>query len=389
MFQKKVTLVLNTKVQSVVFSLNKTIVLEKEIYKGRIIQRKALSPEDKDMACYHVTIQSETEVPDCLPGDSIEFLPKNQEWLAEAVLEKLDILPDKIISDERTIRELLIDRLEISRLSYRMIRDYAKISGSGKVQELLKDTKALSQYMTYANVLDLLSDYYFPLTSRQLAEWLPGIRYRQYSVASYLKDDKTKIDLVAKTIRFDMKNRRHEGAASVYMNEFLALDQSLKFRVYKSPSFRLPEDDEAPVIMIAAGTGIAPFRGFLQQMRANGIKRKTWLIFGEKNRVHDFYFESEFENYLKAGELTKLDVAFSRDQEEKRYVQHVLKEHKSILIQWIADGAHVSVCGSMQMGKDVKNSINTILKKPSNQSALSSTSVSGLFSANRYHEDIY
>ncbi|HBX88705.1 MAG TPA: hypothetical protein DEG09_08845 [Marinilabiliaceae bacterium] len=199
------------------------------------------------------------------------------------------------------------------------------------------------------------------------------------------------VHITVGAVRFEKDERARGGVCSTYLADRTGLDDKLKVRIKANDQFRLPANDDVPLIMVGAGTGIAPFRGFVQHRAATASKGKNWLIFGDRNFSTDFLYQAEWLKYKKDGVLTKLDVAFSRDKEEKCYVQHRMKAHSKELYQWIAEGAHFYVCGDMKkMAPDVKSAFLEILQSEGNMSQQESVDyLARLRKEKRYQEDIY
>jgi sulfite reductase (NADPH) flavoprotein alpha-component len=204
---------------------------------------------------------------------------------------------------------------------------------------------------------------------------------RYYSIASSRKSVGEEAHLLVAGVRYASHGKDRLGVASIDMNERRKTGDRLSVFLRPNPHFRLPADPARPVIMIGPGTGIAPFRGFLQEREATGASGKNWLVFGHRNYLHDFLYQLEWQDWIKDGVLTRLDVAFSRDQPEKRYVQHALWDARQDLNAWVQDGAAIYVCGdAAAMAKDVHETLTTILGKP----ALDSLRREG-----RYPRDVY
>jgi sulfite reductase (NADPH) flavoprotein alpha-component len=211
-------------------------------------------------------------------------------------------------------------------------------------------------------VIDLLEAAPHRLAPEQLLSLLRPLPPRYYSVASSLKAVPDEAHLLVAAVRYATHGRARNGVASVDIADRRKAGERLKLFVKPNQHFRLPADPQRPIIMIGPGTGIAPFRAFMQERDAIGARGRNWLVFGHRNYTHDFLYQLEWQDLLKRGVLTRLDVAFSRDQPEKHYVQHALWDARRDLLAWVQDGAVVYVCGDANaMAKDVHGTLQRIL----------------------------
>ena len=211
---------------------------------------------------------------------------------------------------------------------------------------------------------------------------------RYYSIASSRAAVGEEAHLLVAGVRYETHGRQRAGVASIDMNERRKTGERLSVFLRPNPHFRLPTDPSRPVIMIGPGTGIAPFRGFLQEREAIGARGKNWLVFGHRNYLHDFLYQLEWQDWIKDGLLTRLDVAFSRDQRDKRYVQHALWDARKDLHAWIQDGAAIYVCGdAAAMAKDVHDTLIRVLADQSGQDG--KTALDKLRRDGRYLRDVY
>ena len=218
--------------------------------------------------------------------------------------------------------------------------------------------------MVGRQVIDLLEAAPHKFSPQQLTTLLRPLPPRYYSIASSRKSVGEEAHLLVAGVRYETHGRQRAGVTSIDLNERRKSGDKLDVFLRPNPHFRLPADPSRPMIMIGPGTGVAPFRGFMQEREATGARGKNWLVFGHRNFMHDFLYQLEWQDWIKEGLLTRLDVAFSRDQPEKRYVQHTLWESRNELLGWVADGAAIYVCGDMAaMAKDVNDMLTTILGK--------------------------
>ena len=242
-----------------------------------------------------------------------------------------------------------------------------------------------------ADLLDLLLA--FPSARppvQELVLALGVLQPRLYSIASSLKQERDAVHLTVSAVRWQRRGRLRTGVASVFLAERAAPGAAVPVYVQQAHGFRLPADGDAPIIMIGPGTGVAPFRAFLQERRAIGAKGRNWLFFGDQHRASDFLYEEELTGYHRDGLLTHLDIAFSRDQAERIYVQQRMRESAAELWAWIQDGAHIFVCGAVTMAKDVDAALAAIIARQGAMGMGAAKSrLAELARAQRYLKDVY
>ena len=278
------------------------------------------------------------------PGDALGVIPWNDPALADAVLAAAGL------SGDVSLRTALIERLDITTLTGKQVEDFSKLTGFAAEPGWAADRQ----------IIDLLEAGASKLSAEQLTGLLRPLPPRYYSIASSRKAVGEEAHLLVAALRYDSHGRARQGVASVDMT----MRTRDRMNVFLRPNqhFRLPADPDRSVIMIGPGTGVAPFRGFLQEREAEAAKGRNWLFFGHRNFTHDFLYQLEIQDWLKNGVLNRLDVAFSRDQPAKRYVQDTMWESRSELAGWLRDGAALYVCGDMNaMAKDVHAMLLRIL----------------------------
>ena len=359
---------------------------KKPSFTAVLSKKRLLSSYNAEVPCYHLELAHESGSFHYQPGDSIELKPENPLWLVNEILKVTRAERDTFTGQNKTLQEMLLKELELTTLSEQTLKNYQLKTGNQQLYNLLQDRSKLTEFISKAHVLDLLLEYNTSLPAENLADILPPIRYRQYSIASCPEYAGSDIHLMIKPVNKNYNGKKHEGAASTYLCNFLIKDQPFQFRHYPNAGFHMPAETEALLIMIANGTGLAPFRAFLQRREALGLKGNTWLVFGEKYRDADFYYKEEILDFQQKGVLERLDLAFSRENAHKNYVQHAIMEKSGEIIRWIQKGAHMYVCGSLKMGKSMKETMNNIL---SGQQIERLFKVQDLMALKRYHEDVY
>ncbi|NOU60712.1 PepSY domain-containing protein [Marinifilum caeruleilacunae] len=328
--------------------------------------------------CFHITLESDHDISYIKPGDSIEIHPNNPKWLVNDILDRLHIRKSKLL-----FKNLSEDK-ELTRLSKNTLQRYYNISHDEKLNQLLNSSSKLIKYLTKANFYDLLMDFPYFLSSKQLLAILPPKKGRLYSVASSTAVYPRQIHLTVKSIRYQFKSRKHEGVGSIELTENLQIGEILKYKHYPNFDFRLPESPDVPLLMIGIGTGIAPFRAFIQECMWNNYNNKIWLIWGDKNRESDYLYKDELEELKKNNSQIRIDLAFSRDGESKTYVQDIIRQNQKDFISYLINGAHVYVCGSIKMANDLREVVKNSLYMSSNLKISYEK-----LNKTKYHEDTY
>ena len=293
---------------------------------------------------HHIEISLEGSGIAYEPGDALGVIPRNDPALADAVLAASGL------SGDASLRNALIERLDITTLTGKQLEDFSILTGF----------TASDGWAEGRQIVDLLEAGASKLTAEQLTGLLRPLPPRYYSIASSRKAVGEEAHLLVAALRYESHGRARQGVASVDLTE----RSRDRLNVFLRPNqhFRLPADPDRSVIMIGPGTGVAPFRGFLQEREALGAKGRNWLFFGHRNFTHDFLYQLEMQDWLKNGVLNRLDAAFSRDQPAKRYVQDTMWESRAELAGWLRDGAALYVCGDMNaMAKDVHAMLLRIL----------------------------
>lgn len=310
-----------------------------------ITERVNLNGSRSTAETWHLELSLEGSGIEYEPGDALAVLPRNEPALVEAITTAAGIAPDAAFA------EALAGRLDITTLTRPMLVAYATLTGEAR----LKDEAAQTAFLVAGrHVIDLLETFPHRLTPEQLAGLLRPLAPRSYSIASSRKAVEEAAHLLVSPVRYDAHGRRRHGVASVDLADRRKAGGTVEVFLKPNSHFRLPADPSRKVLMIGPGTGVAPFRGFLQERDATGATGGNWLVFGGRTYTHDFLYQLEWQDFLQRGVLTHLDVAFSRDQPEKVYVQHRLWEQRRRLFAWIEDGAHLYVCGDAKaMARDV------------------------------------
>ena len=362
-------------------------------FKTRLLDKIKLNGRGSDKETLHYEISLENSGLNYEPGDALGIYPINSSKLVNELLEllKINSLSEVYIGENKiSIEEALKHNYELTTITPDVISKYNEYAKSDKLSLMLKDSSKLTKYIAGTDLVDLVTEFPANLSAENLVGTLRKLQPRLYSIASSYKAHPGEVHLTVSTVRY--KNSRYkEGACSSYLSDRLNQDQEIAVYLEKNLEFKLPVDSNTPVIMIGPGTGIAPFRSFLQEREAEGAKGKNWLFFGERNFSTDFLYQTELQSYHKKGLLNRLNVAFSRDTEKKVYVQHKMSEHSKEFYSWLENGAYVYVCGDMKnMWKDVNQTIVEIIAKEGGQSLEDSHEyVKQLKKSRRYQVDVY
>lgn len=345
-------------------------------FEAEITEHLRLSGSRSTSDTHHLEVSLDGSNITYEPGDALGVVPQNDPDLADAILAATGL------SGDAALRTALLDRLDITTLTGKQIEDYARLTGS-KAPD--------AGWAADRQVIDLLEAVPHRLTAEQLTSLLRPLPARYYSIASSRKAVGEQADLLVAALHYTSHGRARTGVASVDMTARHRAGDRLKVFLRPNQHFRLPTDPERPVIMIGPGTGVAPFRGFLQEREAIGAGGRNWLVFGHRNYLHDFLYQLDWQDWLKSGLLTRLDVAFSRDQPAKRYVQDALWDARRDLYAWLQDGAALYVCGDANaMAKDVHA---TLLRVLADQGGLDEAGAKAALDAirrdNRYLRDVY
>ncbi|NQY32509.1 MAG: assimilatory sulfite reductase (NADPH) flavoprotein subunit [Coraliomargarita sp.] len=328
-------------------------------------------------------------------GDALAVIPHNAGDLVHDILEATGLDGDskvKLKEGDFTLRQALISHLDITAISKPVLTRYNEIAKSAELEAIINDKQKLKEYAWAREIIDVLND--FPTKQIDAQGFVGTLRKlppRLYSIASSPKAHEDEVHLTVGVVRYDSHGRKRKGVCSTYLADRLEEGQKADIFVTPNKSFKLPADDSKPVIMVGPGTGIAPFRAFIEERAATSAQGKNWLIFGDQHYLTDFLYQTEWQSYLNDGVLHKLDVAFSRDQAEKVYVQDRMVENGQELYKWLEDGAYFYVCGdASRMANDVDKALHDVIAKEGGLSEDDAIAyVKQLKSDKRYLRDVY
>jgi sulfite reductase (NADPH) flavoprotein alpha-component len=357
-----------------------------------VVSRTRLNKPGSEKETWHVEFDLSKSGLDYVVGDSFGIMPVNDPGLVDAILKALGAPPDFPIGG-RTLREVLTDGVSLSPAPDMLFQLYSYVTGGERRQK----AKALSSGEDPdgdAATIDVLAAIEkfkgIRPDPEALVEALDPLQPRLYSISSSIKAHPGRISLTVDTVRYQIAKRQRLGVASTFLAERVKPGDTVKVYVQKAHNFGLPADPTVPIIMIGPGTGIAPFRAFLCDRMATKATGRNWLFFGHQRRDCDFFYEEELAGMRAAGVLTRLSLAWSRDDKEKFYVQDRMRQLGADLWQWLSDGAHFYVCGAVRMGQDVERAMVDIVAEHGRRSTGEAIAfVTDLKKRGRYQADVY
>lgn len=381
-------------VTTVIHPQKKALYSRNNPFWATVLEKVRITGRGSDKEVYHIELSLEDSGITYDPGDSVGILANNPPELVGAILDELKLTGNETVTikeNELPLREALINQLEITVLNREVIQNYQRISGDKLLLPIIENEELLEEYLYGHDVLDLLQEFPFQVKAQDLADLLRIFPARLYSISSSQSAVGDEVHITVSTVRYFRNGRKRTGACSSYLADRIEVDSTVSVFIEKNPSFKLPADKETPLILIGAGTGIAPYRSFLQHRESNEQKGKAWLFFGERRFHSDFLYQLEWQKFLKEGFLEKLDVAFSRDQDQKVYVQNRLAERSKEVFEWLNKGANIYLCGDMKkMARDVQTTLLQIIETEGGMSSEKALDfLKKLKKEKRFQVDIY
>ncbi|WP_431418424.1 assimilatory sulfite reductase (NADPH) flavoprotein subunit [Aeromonas dhakensis] len=360
-------------------------------FPARLSVNQKITGRDSTKDIRHIEISLEESGIRYQPGDALGIWFDNDADLVGEVLALAHLSGDEATA-RGSLREVLSRELELTRLHGGFITGLAEISDNAALKDLAGDKAQVNALVASVQVVDVLKRFPTALTAEQLMGLLRPLTPRLYSIASSQSEVEEEVHLTVGVVRYPQEDGTvRSGAASSYLADRLPEDAEVRVFVEHNDNFRLPQNPDTPVIMVGPGTGIAPFRAFLQEREAQGADGKNWLFFGNPHFTQDFLYQVEWQRYVKSGLLSKISLAFSRDQANKIYVQDRLREAGLELYQWLEAGAHFYVCGDANhMAKDVQEALLDVIAEHGQKSREEAEEyLSELRRAKRYQRDVY
>ncbi|MBJ7579948.1 assimilatory sulfite reductase (NADPH) flavoprotein subunit [Aeromonas veronii] len=360
-------------------------------FPARLSVNQKITGRDSTKDIRHIEINLADSGLTYQPGDALGVWFDNDAELVGEVLALTSLSGDEATA-HGTLLAALTGHFELTRLHGGFITGLADISDNAALKDLAGDKAQVNALVASAQVVDVLKRFPTALTAEQLVGLLRPLTPRLYSIASAQSEVEEEVHLTVGVVRYPQEDGTvRSGAASSYLADRLIEDGEVRVFVEHNDNFRLPQNPDTPVIMVGPGTGIAPFRAFMQEREAQGAEGKNWLFFGNPHFTQDFLYQVEWQRYVKSGLLSKISLAFSRDQANKIYVQDRLREAGLELYQWLEAGAHFYVCGDAnKMAKDVQEALLEVIAEHGHKSREEAEEyLSELRRAKRYQRDVY
>ncbi|MEE1675338.1 assimilatory sulfite reductase (NADPH) flavoprotein subunit [Agarivorans aestuarii] len=367
---------------------------KKNPYAAELSLNQKITGRDSAKDVRHVEIDLADSGLQYQAGDALGVWFENDRELVAKIIARLGLKADELVSideQEYSLADALTEKLEITQTSGAFVEAWAAWSASKKLQTVVANKDKLREYAANHQVIDVLLEKKAKVIAQDFVDALRKITPRLYSIASAQAEVEDEVHLTVGVVSYQQGDEQRLGGASGFLGARAEEGAQVKVFVEHNDNFRLPSNPDTPVIMVGPGTGIAPFRAFMQQRDASDAEGKNWLFFGDQTFTQDFLYQTEWQGYLKSGLLSKLDVAFSRDQADKIYVQDRLRENAEEVFQWLEEGAHLYICGDAnRMAKDVHQALIDIIAEQGKQSPEQAEEyLKQLRSAKRYQKDVY
>lgn len=370
----------------------------KNPFPATVIENINLNGRGSAKETRHIEIDLEGSGLSYQAGDALGVYPSNCPDLVAAMIKAGGFSEDTLVptpsGEEKALAEALFSDYDITTVSKPFLKKYLELGSNPKLEELLSAGKKeeLSSYLWGRDIVDILED--FPvkgLDAKVFVGLLRKMPARLYSIASSILAHPEEVHLTVGAVRYNTGSRERKGVCSTFLADRLEGDVKVPVYMHANKNFKLPQDGNTPIIMVGPGTGIAPFRAFVEERVALDAKGKNWLFFGDQHHSTDFLYQTEWQDYVKTGVINKIDLAFSRDTDEKVYVQHRMAQNSKELYQWLEEGAYFYVCGdASKMAKDVHDTLIEVVAKESGQGEdFAKTYVKDLQKQKRYQRDVY
>ncbi|WP_110928708.1 assimilatory sulfite reductase (NADPH) flavoprotein subunit [Bacillus massiliglaciei] len=368
-------------------------------FRAEVLENINLNGRGSNKETRHIELSLEGSGLTYQPGDSLGIYPENDPSLVEMLIAEMNWNPEELITinkqgDVRSLKEALTSHYEITTLTKPLLEQASRLSGNAELTELLapgNEAKAKA-YLEGRDLLDLVRDFGpWGVSAQEFVAILRKMPARLYSIASSLEANPDEVHLTIGAVRYETYGRKRNGVCSILCADRLQPGDTLPVYIQHNQNFKLPENPETPIIMVGPGTGVAPFRSFMQEREETGATGKSWMFFGDQHFVTDFLYQTEWQKWIKDGVLTKMDVAFSRDTEEKVYVQHRMLEHSKELFEWLQEGAALYICGDEKnMAHDVHHTLIAIIEKEGSMSREEAERyLAEMQQQKRYQRDVY
>jgi sulfite reductase (NADPH) flavoprotein alpha-component len=367
-------------------------------FQAEVLENMVLNGRGSAKETRHIELSLAGSGLDYVPGDVLCLLPQNRQDVIDELLQELGLSPDESVATAASGDTPLVDALrheyEITIATPAFLGAYAELTQAPPLLELVQsqDRAALMRYLENRHVIDVLREFPQPgLGAQTLLGMLRRLQPREYSIASSHLANPEEVHLTLAVVSYQLNDRQRHGVASAYLSEQAEPGRTVPVYLRQNKNFRLPQDPQAPIVMIGPGTGVAPFRAFLQERELQGGSGRNWLVFGNQHFRTDFLYQTEWQSWLRDGVLDRIDLAFSRDTEHKVYVQDRLREQGAELYRWLEEGAYVYVCGdATHMAPDVHAALQEVVRVHGGHSGEAAEEyVKHLQREKRYQRDVY
>ncbi|MGZ9789821.1 assimilatory sulfite reductase (NADPH) flavoprotein subunit [Staphylococcus hominis] len=366
-------------------------------YQAEVLENINLNGRGSNKETRHIEFLLDNFGEEYEVGDCLVVVPKNDPALVELLISTLGWDPGDQIQisedgDTISLEEALSSYFEITKLTRPLLQNAAAYFDNEVLEDKVQDSEWIQNYIEGRDFIDLLND--FPpeeLEPEDLYQILRKLPPREYSISSSYQSLPDEVHITVGAVRYNTHGRDRSGVCSVQFAERIQPGDTVPIYLKRNPNFKFPKDGDTPVIMIGPGTGIAPFRAHMQEREEYGYKGNTWLFFGDQHFTTDFLYQTEWQEWLKDGVLEKMNVAFSRDTDQKVYVQHRIAEHSKEFNEWLEKGASIYICGDEKnMAKDVHQAIRNVLVKEQNLTEEDAESyLKQMKKDKRYQRDVY
>jgi len=367
-------------------------------YTAELIVSQKITGRDSAKDVRHVEIDLGESGLTYQAGDALGVYFDNDEALVDELLSALSLTGEEDVSLKKgevsvklAVKDALIHELEITLTAPNFVEFWASHSGDDKLKSIASDKNAAREYAANHQIVDIVNGAPASIKAQDFVDALRKLTPRLYSIASSQSEVDEEVHLTVGLVRYENNGKTRQGGASGFLTNRLEEGGNVRVFIEHNDNFRLPQNPETPVIMIGPGTGVAPFRAFMQERDAMEATGDNWMFFGDQTFTQDFLYQVEWQGYLKSGLLTRMDVAFSRDQAQKIYVQDRLQENAAEVFAWLERGAHLYICGDAnRMAKDVHTTLETIIEQQGGLSKEQAQDyLKSLRSAKRYQKDVY
>jgi sulfite reductase (NADPH) flavoprotein alpha-component len=368
-------------------------------FQAKVLKNINLNGAGSSKETRHIELSLEGSGLSYVPGDALGVIPQNDPELVASLLEEMKWDPATAVTINKqgetlSLKEALTTNFEITLLSKKILQQAAALTENEELQKLVlvENADQLKEYCYGRDLLDMLRDFGpWNASAQEIVSLLRKMTPRLYSIASSITANPGEVHLTIGSVRYNAHGRDRKGVCSILVAERIQEGDMLPVFIQPNKHFHLPESQDKDIIMVGPGTGIAPFRSFIQERAVTKATGKSWLFFGDQHSSSDFLYQNELEQYQRDGVLTRLEAAFSRDTAQKVYVQHKMLENSKELFEWLENGAYFYVCGDKQnMAKDVHNALIDVIEKECAMTREAAEAyLNNMQCEERYQRDVY